>query len=71
MGWKRINSHGLRDLLNKGVVELDCLKTDVALPDHAIQSDKERGGLIFVGRAHYKGGTHPGKVFKVGGKYIL
>lgn len=72
IGWggKELILEDYEILINKGVVELDWLKTDGALPDHAIQAGKERGGPIYVGRAHYEGGTHPGKVFKVGGNYI-
>ena len=72
IGWggKELIIKDYEILVNKGVVELDWLKTDGTLPEHAIQAGKERGGPIYVGRAHHEGGTHPGKVFKAGGKYI-
>ena len=57
-------------LINMGIVELDWIKTDGSLPAHAIQAGKENGKPLYIGRAFHKGGTHPGKVFKVGDNYI-
>ncbi|MDF1698264.1 MAG: DUF3421 domain-containing protein [Saprospiraceae bacterium] len=54
-------------LVNKGVTELDWVKTeDGSLPDHAIQAGKENGKPMYIGRASHENGTHPGKVFSVG-----
>lgn len=72
IGWggKEIIVKDFEVLVNKGVVDLDWLKTNGTLPKNAIQAGEERGGPIYVGRAFHENGTHPGKVFKVGGNYI-
>ena len=59
-------------LVNHGVVELDWLKSNgtETLPDNAILAGTEGGIPLYVGRAHHENGTHPGKIFKVGGNYI-
>ena len=57
-------------LINTGVVELDWLKSDGTLPDHASQAGEENGTPLYAGRAFHEGGTHPGKIFKAGDKYI-
>ena len=48
IGWggKEVILKDYEILVNKGVVELDWLKTDGALPDQAIQAGIERGGPI-------------------------
>lgn len=57
-------------LVNKGIVELNWLKVDQELPENAVRAGKENGETLYVGRAFHEGGTHPGKIFKVGDKYI-
>jgi len=57
-------------LVNDGVIELDWLKSNGTLPEHAVQAGTEGGIGLYVGRAHHEKSTHPGKVFKVGGNYI-
>ena len=72
IGWggKEIRSESFEVLVNKGVVEIDWLKTNGKLPDHAIEAGDEKGRALYVGRAHHENGTHPGKVFAAGGTNI-
>lgn len=72
IGWggKEVGLKRFEVLVNKGVVELDWLKTDGKIPDHAIQAGDEKGKPLYVGRAHHANGTHPGKVFKAVSKSI-
>lgn len=57
-------------LVNKGGVELDWLKTDGSLPEHTVKAGAEKGNPMYVGRIYYEKSTHPGKIFKGGGRYI-
>jgi len=57
-------------LVNNGLIELSWIKSKGELPDHAIKAGREGNLDLYVGRAFHKGGTHPGKIFKVGDKYI-
>ncbi|MFK8009392.1 MAG: DM9 repeat-containing protein [Saprospiraceae bacterium] len=58
-------------LTNSGVIQLDWIKTDgSSLPKNAIKAGTEGDRTLYVGRVYHEKGTHPGKVFKVGDKYI-
>ncbi len=58
-------------LINRGLVELDWVKTDgSSLPDNAIETGGENNLAIYAGRVFHENGTHPGKVFKSGDNYI-
>ena len=57
-------------LINKGSVHLDWEKTTGALPADAIQGGAENGKPLYIGRAPYAEGMHPGKVFSVGKNHI-
>ena len=56
-------------LINKGGIALDWEKSSGQLPANAVQAGTEGSLALYVGRSHYKEGTHPGKVFK-SGNYI-
>jgi len=73
IGWggKEVIVKDFEVLVNKGVVELDWVKTKgLTLPKNAIQAGDEKGVPLYIGRKFYENGTHPGKVFKVGKRYI-
>jgi hypothetical protein len=69
-GGREITVPTFEVLVNKGAIELDWLKTDGALPDHAVKAGGENGTPIYAGRVFHENGTHPGKVFKAGSNYI-
>lgn len=72
IGWggKEIIVKKFEVLVNKGTVELDWIKTLGSLPEHAVQGGEENGTPLYIGRKYHKNGTHPGKVFRIGKKYI-
>jgi len=72
IGWggKEIIVKEFEILINKGVTELDWLKSDGPIPDNAVQAGTEKGRKLFVGRGFYENGTHPGKIFDAGKNYI-
>lgn len=57
-------------LINKGTVHLDWEKTNGPLPANAIQGGTENGKPLYIGRAPYAKGMHPGKVFNAGRNHI-
>ena len=68
IGWggKEVGLKRFEVLVNNGVVELDWIKTNGKIPKHAIEGGEENGKPLYIGRAHYENGTHPGKVFQAG-----